>query len=159
MDLLKLAAEAARCFETATRYSGEPYVRTTDDAPEWVGGLVRHAHGNFMPDDWRYKCIRDALDFIAESTEAELAELVDLAHDFADRADVYNADLLRWVASSLRRMGYVDEAMQEHGAQSLGIALQQGQYLERREVCELVLDALRERLDEIEDEIEGENLN
>ena len=58
------AQEAYDCFETAARPDGETFTRVRDGSPGWVGELVREAHGDFLPDDWRYGCIQSALEFI-----------------------------------------------------------------------------------------------
>ena len=49
--LQERAGEAAAWFETAER---PPFVRVKNGAPEWIMDLVRHAHGDLLPDDWRY---------------------------------------------------------------------------------------------------------
>lgn len=58
----QLAAEAYGCFETAERQDGETFWRLKDGSPEWVTDLVLNAHGDFLPDDWRYACIGAALE-------------------------------------------------------------------------------------------------
>lgn len=156
MTVRALAHEAGEFFVTATRASsGGAFVKLIDDAPEWVGDLVREAHGDYMPDDWRYSTIREALEFIGESMDG-VADLDDAACDFAGGHDVYTATLLAWVASDLQRTAYVDAAIQE-GARTLAEALMRGQYEERREVFGAVLMALEERAEELEDAEDAED--
>jgi hypothetical protein len=139
------AREAYQSMEHATREDGSGYVRVKDDAPEWVRDLAHAAHGDMLPDDWRYDVIQDALGTIADADED--ADLDDLASDFSDEADVYNSDLLAWVGSNGSRSGYVDEAVEDFGAaRDFYHSLQMGQYMERGEVFGLVLSALRESL-------------
>src|SRR6266516_1712460 len=109
--LESLAREAAGWFETAERPDGESFTRTKDGTPEWVTDLVREAHGDdFLPDDWRYATISDALNFLADDGDP------DDAGEFADQAvDVYTGARFAWLASNLNRAGYVDEAVAEFG--------------------------------------------
>lgn len=139
-----LASQAYKAMERATRDDGTEYTRKRDDAPEWVGTIVYDAHGGlFLPDDWRYECIREAFAHVADST-GHTEDLEETVHEFADAADVYNDDLLRWVGSNQNRAGYVDEARAEFGEpRDFYHSLQMGQYQERAEVYTLVLSGLR----------------
>lgn len=63
-------------FETAKREpGGESYVRTVDDAPQWVTDLCRAAHdlgGELMlPDDSRYEMIQAALQELADAEDVD----------------------------------------------------------------------------------------
>lgn len=142
------AAEALGWFETRRRgctEDGEEYVTLRDERPEWVQELVRTAHGDILPDDWRYATIREALEMITDADADDRDALDDAAGDFADNVDVYTSDLLAWVSSGGGRVGYCDEAIDEYGfAENLWQILSRGQYVERLEVFELVLTALRE---------------
>lgn len=143
-----LAAEALRHFE----YTGENppnglrpniYIQRSD-APEWLESLVYDAHGDYLPDDWRYSFIVEALRSIQE--DGEDAEL---------EADIYNGELLEWLGSNLTRAGYVDEATEEFGYPgNIMAAIQLGQWQEKQEVLASVLsslEALAEEDDEDED--------
>src|SRR5206468_2641737 len=145
MTFQDLAREAAGSFEVRTRDSGERYTATREDAPEWVGDLVHHAHGgDLLPDDWRYQAISAALDFIAEYDSADDAR--DACGEFADgHVDVYTGARFAWLASNLGRADYVDRALEDGLADaSAGIVamIGVGQYVESEEVFALVLDAL-----------------
>jgi hypothetical protein len=135
------AREAGAYFETATRDDGTEFVRTKDGTPQWVTNLVHEAHGEFLPDDWRYEVIRDALDWIEEADDPE-----DGSGEFADQTvDVYNSARLAWLASNLNRASYCDEAAAEFGGEervSIFDQIGQGQYMEASEVYSLVLRAL-----------------
>jgi hypothetical protein len=140
------AREAAEWFEVAERVEGDEdsrYIRTKDGCPEWVTQLVYSAHGDFLPDDWRYNVIQDALEAIAESDDPE-----DAAGEFADSAvDVYTHARLKWLASNLNRAAYCDEAAQEFGAEGSPDIISMiglGQYYEASEVYGLVLRALED---------------
>lgn len=139
-----IAAEALEHFETRTRYAdGEKFVTLKDTRPDWLQDLVREAHGDMLPDDWRYEKIRDALEWIAESGDPE-----DEAGEFADNAvDVYTAARVSWLASNLNRASYVDEAVVEFGNDGGGIIdrIGLGQYAEAAEIYSSVLGSLEAR--------------
>lgn len=155
MTLEELAGEAAAWFETGKREGRDEhvdayFVRLKEGAPEWLRDLVHDAHGDLLPDDWRYSCIRSALDSIADGN--------DDAGEFADsEADVYNAPLTAWLSSNLSRGGYVDEAIEEFGYPGdRGIfgAIAMGQYMEATEVFGSVYASLESRLESLEEEEE-----
>lgn len=139
----ELAAEAAPCFETATRPDGETFTKIKDGSPEWVTELVYKAHGDFLPDDWRSAAIRDALEFIADADDPE-----DVSAEFADaQVDVYTGRRFAWLSSNLQRQGYVDEGVDNLGAPepfSVADAIGLGQYEEAGEIYSLVLQALED---------------
>ena len=134
------AREASECFETSTRPDGARFARIRDNSPEWVTELVHSAHGDMLPDDWRYSAIRSALEFIAESDNPE-----DGASEWADsEVDVYSGARLEWLGSHLSRPGYCDEGRDEFSSENLDIVEQigLGQFMEASEVYGLVLQAL-----------------
>ncbi len=141
----ELAQEAYASFERAERADGTPFTRTRDNAPEWVSDLVREAHGGMLPDDWRYETIREACGAIDEAGAD--ADTDDLQHEFADGVDVYTSDLLAWLGSHGGRQGYCDDAARELGAEddTIDQRIMLGQFAERYEVFDLVLEFLRER--------------
>lgn len=150
-----IATEAAGWFETAKREGRDEhvdayFVRMKDGRPEWLFELVHEAHGDFLPDDWRYKTISEALEWIADGNDPGDAG------SFADDAvDVYTGARFAWLASNLNRAGYVDEAVQELGDGAYpkgGIveAIGWGQYTEAAEVFGTVERLLEARVDELE---------
>jgi hypothetical protein len=149
-----VAREAYDALETRTRDDGTEYVARRDNAPEWVQDLCFAAHGDMLPDDWRYACIRAALGSIVDDGYDE----DDGAHTFADaHTDVYTGRLTEWLGSHLYRPGYCDDATEEYGEGIDGgivATIARGQYAEALEVYGLVVDALRERLDWIETRLE-----
>lgn len=142
-----IAREAYDALEWCKRDDGSEYVARKDNAPEWVQDLCYAAHGDMMPDDWRFRCIYSALGSIADDGYDEDG---DNAHLFADsHVDIYTTTLTVWLGSHGSRPGYVDEAAEDFGqADGITQAIQRGQYAEAIEVYNLVADALRERLDE-----------
>lgn len=145
--LQDFASELSAAFTRDKRHNGKEFVKLKDGSPEWMKEVCRLAHGEMMPDDWRYVMIEKAADYLADSEEPDGCE-------FADQAtEIYNTALLDWVASHLDRAGYVDEAVEELGYPGdLFKSLQYGQYRELEEVYGLVKDALEELVEEQEDE-------
>lgn len=133
------------CLETKTRENKSEFISVKDGSPEWVKTICRVCHEEFLPDDHKYRFIEEALHFIynAESEEHLM--------DFNVEADVYTADLLNWVASNINRTAYADEAMKEYGEfKNFTALLSTAQYLEKREICQILIQELN-RL-EIENE-------
>ena len=156
-SVVELAREARQTFRLEQRADGSEYWTRGDLEPvtgdSWLDELVYEAHrwgpraGDvFLPDDYRYQVIVEALDLLAES-EVELDPFA-----FADDVDVHTSDLYRWLSSNVLRSGYVDDAVEQGLVASLesGLvdrALRAGQYAERLEVFESVVSTL-ERLAE-----------
>lgn len=143
METTTRAAEIAAMFETKRRDSGEDFISLRGDAPDWAHDFIREAHGtDFLPDDYRYRWVMEALELIAEEGEDE-----DLAQRFADGVDIYTANLLAWLSSNLQRVGYCDEAIRE-GMVGVGDDLNLvniimvGQASERYEIFTNVVSAL-----------------
>lgn len=156
MELQELAAYAVTFFERNRRnavrdVNDDPsFWMLKDRHPTWLYDLVHKAHGTMPPDDFKYEMVVDTLEALAEGQDPDESNL---------EADIYNSDLLRWLASHLERSGYVDEAVVEfghasergsHGGGVIG-DIAQGQWYEKDEVWRLVVDSLKERLEEIDD--------
>lgn len=154
--LAELAGLAYGQFERRTRDDDSAYVTLRDDAPEWLGDLVHEAHGDLLPDDWRYESIRSALSHIHDCDYADADEAHDGASEFADgNVDTYNGARVEWLGSHLARGGYCDEAAEELGWDpSAGIygLIGLGQYRESEEIYFSVVGSLGERLDELAEE-------
>lgn len=148
ITLETLAAEANRMLTSKTR-GDRRIVVPVDDAPEWFTDLCHHAHGDMMPDDWRYEFIEDALCQL-ENGEEDARDV--------DDAYPYTHDRLNWLASRADRSGYVDEAASELGRPDTfdgEIAL--GMWWEMREVLGLVREKLEERIEELEAEADDQD--
>lgn len=143
-----IAHVALSFFERAKRGDDE-YVRTIDDAPDWVKELCRDAHqdgtdGGVLPDDHRYAFIEQALDVIAEHDD------LDDARD-ALSVPVYTYEQLRWLASNLTRVRYCDEAAADLGLDAKANLLDRIAYGMRREMEEVfdsVVSSLNEKINE-----------
>lgn len=141
------AAEAfAGSFEQAERSDGETFIRLRSGSPTWMTDIVRAAHGEMLPDDWRYACIAAAAEHIAQYDSEDEAQ--DADGPFADgQVDVYTSDRYDWLSSHGYRSGYCDEAREEYGyspaeAMTIEDQIALGQYYEASEVYGLVLHHL-----------------
>ena len=121
-----------------------------ENAPSELLGAVRMAHGDMLPDDYKYEYIVGALEAIADY-DGDEDDIEELADDL--EADCYDSDLLEWLNSHSIRTWYVDKAVEEmgHGGGIMeDIAM--GQVEEKREVFFTVLEDLREKLEEDDEE-------
>ena len=66
----ELAREALEWFTTDTRDNGEKFIKTKEGRPDWLENLIFTAHSDMMPDDYRYRFIEDALQYIATRTKS-----------------------------------------------------------------------------------------
>jgi len=101
-EMKAVAEYAAGYFETAKREEGGTFTRTKTDTPSWITDLVRKAHGDLLPDDWKYDCIEAALDHIAEDGSEDPGEFAD------GYVDVYTSDLQEWLSSHLWAAAHTD---------------------------------------------------
>ena len=149
----QLAGQAYDAFERRTRDDDTGYTTLRDDAPEWVQELVREAHGDFLPDDWRYASIRSALSEIHDNGYSGADEAREMAHEWADgNVDAYTGHRLAWLASNLNRAGYCDDAADDLGfdpSQGIIQLIGLGQYRESEEIWAAVVDALEEHAAEL----------
>lgn len=114
--------------------------------------LAHAAHGDMLPDDWKYEFINEALGAIADASDLDEIDL---------EADIYNSDLCRWLGSHGERTGWCDEAVGEGLVSEdadMITRIQGGQYMEKREVLGLVLQHLREEAEAEEEREEEEEL-
>ena len=137
----ELAKAMADAFETAYRPgTGDEFIRLKEGSPDWMRTMVQSAHGDFMPDDVRYSMIRECV--------IELADWQDWdeTHMLVDgRVDIYNHDRLKWLASSLKRAQYCDDAREEGLVGDDADMFQRiavGQYMEYQEIVESLVEDL-----------------
>jgi len=138
--------------KTVHREGNKPrtIMTTKDDAPEWVKDLCReaHDHARMLPDDFRYECIAEVLDLMAESDGSD--DSLDDARNSLE-ADIYTSELTDWLGSHNDRAWYVDEAVKEYGQTDDTIKnLMMGQVFEKQEVFDQVLTFLRQRTEDTE---------
>lgn len=141
------AAALFAAFVSAKRDNGDKFYKLADGSPEWMTDAIHAAHGDMMPDDWRYACIRGLCSSIADSSdpEDERGEIVD------GEVDVYYVKLTAWLASHGARMGYCDSAIEEglcDPTRGVSAILQAGQYAEIDEVWGQLVSALEGEVSE-----------
>src|SRR5678816_1973872 len=137
MTTQQLAEQYQGYFEKRTREDGSEFWCTRDDRPAELHDLIHEAHGDMLPDDWRYAFIYAALCDIAEADDP------DEAGDDIE-PDPYTFDRLKWLASHLDRPGYCDAAIEEFGLEVKDTVelVGYGQYQEKREVFGIILSCL-----------------
>ena len=140
-----LAGEALSFIETRHRADGTPFWSLTDNAPDWVHDLCRKAHGDMMPDDWRYTFIVSSLNALDDGDEEP------------GEPSVYTSDLTGWLHSRTDRYAYIDDAVEEYGA-TVGIidAITMGYAAEMREVFDILQAELDERAEALSEDEETE---
>ena len=115
------------------------FVALLDGSPDWVSELVREAHGDMLPDDWRYASIESALDWIADANDPE-----DEQYEWADEnVDVYHRGRLAWLASDASRPSYCDDATSEMGDYAPNGILDRIGLGQHQESCEVFASVLR----------------
>ena len=141
MGIQEIAEEIRTAFESRQRDNGNRFVALADNAPDWVQDMVQNAHGGMLPDDWKYECIRAAVESIADGIYDP--------HEFADGyVDAYTSDLTAWYGSHVARQAYCEDAAEELGIApdaSIEERMRLGQYMESCEVFSAVLAAIEER--------------
>jgi len=123
------------------RTDGTEFIRLDTDSPEWMQNAVRDAHAGMLPDDTRYSMIRECAGALADLEDWENT------HETADGlVDIYNNDRLIWLASSLSRADYCDEAQSEDyvsESASMFDRIGAGQYMEYSEILGSLVGSLQ----------------
>lgn len=138
MTIQEKAAEISKMFVEKTRDDGSKYW-STDSADEAIRDMCHDAHGEMLPDDWKYRFIVDALDLIAEADDVD---------DVTIEPDVYTADLTAWLASHNGRVDYLTRVLEEFGTTDGIGAIAMAQAFEREEVYFSVLSSIRAMVEE-----------
>ena len=140
-------AKLARCaFTLETRPDGSEYWTANRCAPEWIGELVRTAHGGTEPggmltDDYRYKFIVHALDELEEVEDIDEA-----GHQW--EFEPYLSRLADWLGSHGARFSYCDDWADEMGQpEDTYHRLAGGHLSERLEGLNLVRGSLEAHLE------------
>lgn len=119
------------------------YTALKDEAPDWMRDVCHAAHGDMLPDDWRYEFIDDAALALADA-EGDL----DSARDLLNASDsyCYTVQQTGWLHSRNGRFGYVDDAIRGSYCDGSDVmqAIQAGMLIEQEETLQLLYDALEE---------------
>lgn len=149
-DLQELAEEAGKLFIKANRPDGSQFTKLDHSAPEWLSDLVREAHGEMLPDDYKYEFIEEALSAIEDNYNKDQA-----SDNVYEQLDTVTSRLTRWLASSIARVAYCDEVLENSSIETTNELLATAQRNERLEVFEIVYTELEKQL-EIEHDKESE---
>src|SRR5690606_848180 len=138
MSIQNLAKKALEYFVLKERSDGEAFWTVKEHAPLWIRDLCFKAHdnGEILPDDWRYRFIVESLETLSECEDP---------YDVYIETYTHSGELLRWFASSLARLQWVEEAVEgmDWGDRfDMLLALQAGQLHEKEHVFNVVLDEL-----------------
>lgn len=148
-----LAGELYRSLVSDKRDDGTVFWHLREGSPQWMTDAIHAAHGDMMPDDWRYYfCRQMASAWDDLDDDAGEDEMRDAASDIG--ADIHTSELTDWLGSRADRHEYVNEAVEESGigCPEGGIieAIQRGQAAEIREAGALLLAALVAEADDDE---------
>ena len=135
-------ARLVRCtFSLETRENGTEYWTHNRCAPDWINELCHTAHGDMLPDDYRYKFIVQALNALEEAEDLDEA-----GHHW--EFEPYLARLADWLGSHNHRFSYCDDWAEEMGQPEDTYHLLAGGHLqERLEVLALVRGSLEQQLE------------
>ena len=104
--------------------------------------FFHHAHGDMLPDDFRYRMIHSILQEMDDNEEYEDLNIDDLI-------PIYTYELTSWLESNISRLSYCDDYLQEYGEVNDTISLLLGGYMmELNEVYYLINEWLDENTDE-----------
>lgn len=152
----------SQAFTTRKRDDGDEFTSLDKSAPDWMTDVVREAHGDMMPDDWRYKMISECADALVD---VDPSDWQDQDFEICDGlVDVYNSTLLDWLSSHGQRAAYIDEARDEgllaEDADEMN-RIMVGQFMEYREIlgslmAEFIDDEDEDDEDEDDEELEDE---
>ncbi len=134
----EIARYFTEMFIQSERVNGDKFWKTIDDRPEELTELIYAAHGDMLPDDWKYAFVREALIDFSEAEDPD---------DVQPEADIYTNDLTAWLHSRADRYYYCDQYQEDFGVKantSMSDRLSGGQYMEKREVYYSVLSSLRD---------------
>jgi hypothetical protein len=153
--LHKIASAALAQFYTVERKTDEGsqlIVKLKDAAPQWLSAAVYNAHGDMLPDDYKFSMAREACEAIALASADD--DMDEAAREFAQNTDTDLSDLLKWLASHTERSGYYcEDAMSENqgGPGSVSQIITAGQEREREEVFQVIRAAIEDEQTEQED--------
>jgi hypothetical protein len=134
-----LVAEMIDQLEQRKRNNGTGFWCLKDDAPDWMRDVVHAGHGDYLPNDYSYEYVVNALTTLHDGDmEGESLE-----------PDCYLSDLTSWLASHNDRYTFCDAAVEDGmGFEGTVTLLSWGQLYERRQVFQAVKEALEARLDD-----------
>ena len=154
-----LARQMADALVESPRDDGSTYVHISNGRP-WMTDVIHAAHGDMLPEDTRYRMIREVCEALAEVDADTEADDIEVYAVVAPLVDIYNAELTAWMASSLNRLGYVNDALDEYEGGHAGVIglIAIGQQKEYEEIAFALVGAFMGRIrdtaaDEVVDDV------
>ena len=117
------------------------WINTNDTYQEFF----HHAHGDMLPDDFRYKMIHDILCNMVDDDDDE--DPIDMLESLIP---IYSSNLLQWVSSNLIRISYCDQYQDEFDGSALKLTeiITGGYFEELQEVYYLIVEWLNDNSNE-----------
>lgn len=106
--------------------------------------FFHHAHGDMLPDDFRYEMIHDLLSDMSRYDDIDDIDSFELCDS---NVPIYNNVLLEWLSSDNTRYTYVDDAISDYGYptdEGLIKAVQMGYFVELEEIYGLIVEWIDE---------------
>ena len=107
--------------------------------------FFHHAHGDMLPDDFRYTMIHDILcNMVDDDGDEDPIDMLD------SLVPIYSSDLLAWISSNLTRISYCDQYQDEFDGSALKLTeiITGGYFEELQEVYYLINEWLDENNEE-----------
>jgi len=118
--------------------------------PQWIQDMIHACHyQGMLPDDYVFEWVYQFCEEISNLDEDGDPR------DIEVHSDTYTHDLLKWLASNLTRMDFVEDAIDEYLNNEkcdLTLMIGIGQEKEMQEVLYTLIDKLEDRLDEENDD-------
>lgn len=153
----RLAKQCLNHFELKTRDNGDKFWCLKNKDNGALENLVRTAHGEMLPNDYRYEYIVDSLSALVdadidEDTALDEIDYYDILNEI--EADHSNYELCKWLGSHAHRIADCDEAVEEagHNPSSIIEYIQMGQIREKTEVYGSVYQSLRAYFETLDEE-------
>lgn len=139
----ELALEYSELFKIQTRNNGREFLVCEVDDCHPLKDIIRKAHGEMLPDDYKYKFVHEALVNISNAADLDEVQC---------EPDIYDHELLAWLSSNLSRVAYVDVAMLDNGHSKNGLMgdIAMGQWAKKSEVLSIVINELENLVKESE---------
>ena len=132
--------------------NNEKIIVLPSDAPEWVQQLVRDAHDDELPNDWRFTKIYEICWWLLDCESSDSAQ--ENAMEAADALSfVYTGQILGWYAEQPSRLNYCDQYIEEFGANatdSTALLLGAGQAYAIEKMIYKIIDGCMARCVEVE---------
>ena len=146
MDTRKIRELAEEALDHFFMKDGKIFL--SSDAPNWVTLLTQSAHEGALPNDWKFRFLFTALTCLAHAESEDDLYAPDICP-----SETWS-ELLDWLGDDPHATSYVDDALQQFPSEfsSLFDLLQFAQYDEMRNVCDIVLETLREKAEQEQEE-------